>query len=227
MLIFHKTPINISMSKSSVKNSVLIPAIGLLIALCCPRLIAQLPVHHTNGIDRSNALLEKKIGAVMKAISNRPPAYEKAATDVAQKSDKLSLYIEYLKQRIINESGGMDEEGMPEHMDNIDVTTNLLVTNKAGDTLQNKMNDLRRFLLHQVQGQDSAIRFIVLKAEVNPDTRNPHQSWAEENFNHMPVIAAITILTKYQNDVRSSELVVLNCILDDSNRPRGKRFSRP
>ncbi len=36
-------------------------------------------------------------------------------------------------------------------------------------------------------------------------------TWEEENFENMPVIAAITLLTKIQSDLRSAESEILRC----------------
>src|SRR6185436_20980771 len=36
------------------------------------------------------------------------------------------------------------------------------------------------------------------------------KSWAEMNFNHMPLQAAIPILRKFQNDNKNSEATILN-----------------
>ncbi len=46
---------------------------------------------------------------------------------------------------------------------------------------------------------------------------NPKGDWSIENFEHMPTIAAIALFSKFQNDVRSSEALVLNKLFEEAH----------
>lgn len=170
----------------------------------------------TRDINYSNTVIERKVDGVIKGISKQSVTYRRKAETVRQESDALSQYMDNLKERIINESGGKDENGEIMRADNIDAPTTIMVHKKAGDTLKNKIVGLRKILLAQVSNAQSLEKTLTLKIEANKNSKNNDKNWAEEQFNHMPALAAIALLTKFQNDVRSSELIILNRILEES-----------
>ena len=186
------------------------------------------------SIDKSNKSIDQKNTEVYNQIlenEKQPGQAEKVkpfrekADEVVKRANAMIDYLNNWKKRIVMEAGGFNkEEGedstLPQRLDNIDATTLLLVENKGGDTLKKNMTDLRAFLLNQVLPKDSAgISPLMPLRVVNPrpNDHNPTGDWSIGNFEHMPAIAAMALLSKFQNDVRSSQSLVLNKLYEEAH----------
>jgi gliding motility-associated protein GldM len=125
-------------------------------------------------------------------------------------------YVESLKQELKVESGLQIKEGKEVYKeDDLDATTRLFLNSKSGAS---KGKDLYNKLV-QFKADLSAIDPLIAK-EVIPnlplDLSIPTTSsiagkddWAYAYFNMTPSVAAVTILTKFQNDIRNSEAQVV------------------
>jgi len=183
------------------------------------------------SIDRSNKSIEAKTAEVYAAIKENEKApgqaekvkpFRMRADEVVKQSDDMIKYLNDWKKRLVMESGGYDKEDstMPERQDNIDATTSLLVEKKGGDTLKEKILNLRRFMLNQINPKDTSVIAKVMPLNVTPAVKNDHNptgDWSVENFEHMPTVAALALLSKYQNDVRSSQSIVMNRLFEEAH----------
>jgi gliding motility-associated protein GldM len=176
------------------------------------------------SIDKSNESINVQTNELYNAIKTNEAApgmkekvrpYRERADEIVKRTDALVAYLDQWKQRIIAGSGGKGKEGadtaFPAKMDNIDVTTLLLVDRKGGDTIKQKIMEMRQFLLEQVPS-DSAMLSKQLSLRIQPAHKNDHNKtgdWNLENFQHMPSIAALALFSKFQNDVRSSENIII------------------
>ena len=186
------------------------------------------------SIDKSNQSIDQKnveVYSNIKANELLPGQqakvhpYRLRADDVVLRADAMVKYLNDWKRRIIMEAGGYNhKEGedstLPERLDNIDATTSLLVEKKGGDTLKEKITEMRKYLLQQVDAKDSAsisplMPIRIVNAKKND--HNPTGDWSIENFEHMPAIAAMALFSKYQNDIRSSEALVLNKLFEEAH----------
>lgn len=147
------------------------------------------------------------------------PYYERAQL-AKRYSEELIAYVEELKERIIKLSGGIDEEtGDLKDPKNLDIASQVMLTEGKGKELQQKINETRQKLLELIKEVapemvESFENRIPLKAEdppYNPEYGN--RSWAAYNFEMVPTIAAVTILNKLQNDARVAEAEVINFLL--------------
>ncbi len=160
---------------------------------------------------------EKETGQADKV---RP--YRIQADEVVKQSDEMIKYLDDWKKKIIVEAGGYSKEepGMPDKMDNIDATTTLLVERKGGTDLQKRITTLRQFLLTQIPNDSANLApfmpLVVEPAHKNKD-HNPTGDWNIGNFEHMPAIAALAMFSKFQNDVRSSEAIVIKKLAELSH----------
>ena len=188
----------------------------------------------SQSIDKSNQAIDQKnveVYSNIKANELLPGQqakvhpYRLRADDVVTKADGMIKYLNDWKRRVIMEAGGYNhKEGedstLPERLDNIDATTSLLVEKKGGDTLKSRIIEMRKYLLEQVDPKDSAsisplMPIRIVNAKKND--HNPTADWSIENFEHMPAIAAMALFSKYQNDVRSSEALVLNKLFEEAH----------
>jgi len=183
------------------------------------------------SIDKSNQSIEQKTAEVYPAIkeNEKQPGqaekvrpYREKADEVVKRSDEFVKYLNEWKRRIVLEGGGYSEKDstLPDKMDNIDATTLLLVEKHGGDTLREKIAAMRQFLLEQVKPSDSAAMSRTMPLQVVPATKNEHNptgDWSIENFEHMPVMAALALFAKFQNDVRASQAAVINKLFEEAH----------
>jgi gliding motility-associated protein GldM len=97
---------------------------------------------------------------------------------------------------------------------NLEVSTNLMINKGKGDELKANINKLRQDLLNLV---DDPGKKQLLEAQIPLIASDPTEksgsvlkTWAEMNFDMVPTIAAITLLNKYQNDIRNSEGLIVD-----------------
>ena len=168
----------------------------------------------SNIIERKNLDIYKSL----KTKLNDPKSAEKAAiwSPKAEQAhayaDAMYAYVESLKQELKVESGLQIKDGKEVYKeDDLDATTRLFLNKKSGES---KGKDLYNKLV-KFKADLSAIDPLIAK-EVIPnlplDLSIPTTSsiagkgdWAYAYFNMTPSVAAITILTKFQNDIRNSE----------------------
>lgn len=124
------------------------------------------------------------------------------ATDVQKRSDELNSYIKDFKYRILLISDGKkaDKEAINIiNKENIDAAGEYALTKGNGRKLREQIEGYRDFLIQMSEGNPAKQE--MYRSIFKTDGRQ----WETKLFESMPVSAAITILTKYQSDIRSAE----------------------
>lgn len=137
------------------------------------------------------------------------------ATQVRQMSDSLYNFAEDLKVAIVKEADGKDGDVHNiENTDNLDAAGTIMlapVTGK-GRQLYNAINSYRsRILTYITDPQQRKLIERNLSTEVPKNSLG--KNWQEYMFENMPVAAAVTLLSKLQNDVRYAEGEVLHTLV--------------
>jgi len=190
----------------------------------------------SSSIDKSNVSIDQKNKDVYNDIianEAQPGQREKVhpyrvkADEVVKQADDFVKYLEDWKKKIVTEAGGYapykdDSEDMkfPEKPDNIDATTLLLVEKKGGDEIKTKIDKMREFLLGQVEPSHRAAIEPVMPLKVTPVKKNDHNptgDWSMGNFDHMPAVAALALFSKFENDVRTSEALVIKQLFEEAH----------
>ncbi len=190
----------------------------------------------SSSINKSNEAIDQKTVELyneIKANEQKPGQAEKVrpyrekADQVVQKADEMVKFFNDWKRKVIMEAGGYDkgehnkeDTAFPERPDNIDATTLLLVDRKGGDTVRSKILEFRKFLLGIVKPEDSGriSPLMPLRIDAAPkDENNPTGDWNRGNFEHMPSIAALALFSKFQNDIRSSEALVVKQLFEEAH----------
>ncbi len=126
-------------------------------------------------------------------------------------------YTEQLKTQLIEESGGV-AQGKIIGSKNTDVTTRIMIERESGIELERKVNELREKLLSlPMLAQLTPDARARLENEISLSTRYDlkeaekldKKSWANYNFERVPVIAAVTMLAKLQGDAKDAESHIL------------------
>jgi len=175
-------------------------------------------------LNSASNIIERKNADIYKSLKTKladPKTAEKAAIWAPKAeqahayADAMYTYVESLKQELKMESGLKTKNGKEAYKeDDLDATSRLFLNSKSGES---KGKDLYNKLV-QFKANLAAIDPLIAK-EVIPnlplDLSIPTTSsiagkgdWAYAYFNMTPSVAAITILTKFQNDIRNSEAQV-------------------
>ncbi|HLP19147.1 MAG TPA: gliding motility protein GldM, partial [Chitinophagales bacterium] len=173
-----------------------------------------------DGISTSNSSIQSKNSDIYadmgEQFKNDPlkakQAYEKSK-QARQVSAKLFALLEQYKKEMIADAGGIDPEtGKIKRDDDINVPTHMFVENGGakGKMLKQQIEATRVELLSLVPAESKAEieKSLALKIDA-PVAGN---SWEFAKFNHVPVVAAVTLLTKYQNDLLGAESHVIETL---------------
>jgi gliding motility-associated protein GldM len=164
-----------------------------------------------DGIGRSNHSLEIKTAGLFTDFDNqmqldakKTEPYKLKAVQSQKISKALYDHIEQYKQQIIKEAGGYDpKSGQLVSNDNIDIATRIFVEESNGKKLKEEIQKTKEQLLALSSDEDRNL----LTASIPLMIEEPKDklSWEFHKFNQVPTVAAVTLLSKYQNDVLASE----------------------
>lgn len=177
------------------------------------------------GLNRSNANVERRNEAIygqLEVLAEQNPdkahSWLDKATEVRNRTRELYLYVDTLKHNIVQKADG--DDGDPDNILNRDDLESAAVVmlspgNSRGALLRNRIDNYAEFVNTFIP--DSAKRQIIAQAlNTDPVTRRgtlAPQLWEEAKFDQQPVVAAVTILSKLQNDILYAEGEVLSSLL--------------
>jgi len=182
------------------------------------------------GLLSSNSSLNGKNDGIYKAFQKQmdqdatkaKPYFDKAIK-AQQVAKELNSLLQQYKDTIVASAKGYNPEtGEIEERDNIDIATRILVEERSktkdgkqkGKDLQERINKARAEFLALLDDKDRANFKLPLTTELpKGKAGEDKKTWEFATFNHVPVTAAVTILTKFQNDVVSSEGAVIEYLI--------------
>ena len=142
--------------------------------------------------------------------------YEKAQ-QVKQMSDSLYQFAAELKQAIAKEADG--DDGTPANLQNkedLEAATQVMLApgRGKGDALKLAIDNYRDGILKMIT--DTATqRTIASDLTTEVPSTGLGKNWQEYMFESMPAAAAVTLLSKLQNDVRYAEQEVLHTLVQN------------
>jgi len=157
----------------------------------------------------------------MEGQRDRVKPFNDKAKAVKAAAQETIKYLDDWKERIIIESGGREENGEIKRQDNIDASTLMLVERKGGDSLQNRLKKFSEMLVSSIDTKDREQMMKQLPItntiqDPKKSDNNPQGNWSVSYFHNMPTMAVITLISKFQNDVRNSEALVINKLFNEA-----------
>ena len=161
------------------------------------------------GIMQRNAKLYAELAELNRTNPEKASFWYKQSQDVKQKSDSIYEYVESLKKDIVFEADGEDAD-----LDSIINQENLEATNfvmlspavNHGLHLRKAIDMYRDYLLSKTGEDSQSLIKNTLDTDVSGEgSLSEGRTWEQKMFENMPVAAAVTMLTKIQNDIRSVE----------------------
>ncbi len=161
------------------------------------------------GIMQRNAKLYAELVELNELNPEKASFWYKQSLDLKEKSDSIYEYVETLKRDIVYTADGADADlDSIINQDNLEATNFVMLapSENQGLHLRKALDKYREYLL-SITGEEPQM---LIKNLLNTDvlgTIAPSEgrNWEQQMFENMPVSAAITMLTKIQNDIRNAE----------------------
>ena len=169
-----------------------------------------------NSLEQTNKVVTASTDEIMTSLQsklNDDGTKERAQTWLphAQKTQQLSKdlynYIQKFKDDILKEAGADYAKGDSSYKDdNLDIATRIMVEHGGGKELYKRLDQYRKDILaiDPAIGQQFTNSIPINLAK--PRTQNKgNKTWEDAYFRMVPTVAALTILSKFQNDVKTTE----------------------
>ena len=173
-----------------------------------------------NSLEKTNEVVSASTNEIMVSLKDKldePGAADKAriwhpkAQQVQNYSKQMYDFIDELKKKIATGAKYDPTSDKDKGIDNLDVTTRVMVEKGDGKLLRNKLDEFKKNIL--AIDPEIAKNFttaLPINTEM-PKTKNKsNKTWEAAYFHMVPTVAAMTILSKFQNDVKTSENKVVS-----------------
>jgi gliding motility-associated protein GldM len=155
----------------------------------------------------------------MKANPQKVKEWFDKAQTVKEMSDSIYDFAQTLKEAIAREADGKDADlNNIKAKDDLEAASIVMLApgRGQGGKLYKAINNYRSRILKMIPNEEQ--RSIIagnLSTEVSRQGKALGKNWQESMFENMPVAAAITLLSKLQNDVRKAEGEVLHDLVSN------------
>lgn len=170
------------------------------------------------SLTTANETIDKKTKTIFASLSekaNDPKTQELAriwmpkAEQAKQLSDEVSTFIEGLKTEIKDASGFNAKNGAYKES-NLDVPSRIMIDKNRGDELLKKLTAYKSAMLSLDPEINAEFKNSLPLDLSMPEVKNSNnKTWAAAYFRSTPSVAAITILSKFQNDIKNAEAQVV------------------
>jgi gliding motility-associated protein GldM len=177
------------------------------------------------GLQTSNLSLEGKNNNIYQAFQKQmeldsakaAPFYTRAMA-AKKVSDTLYNILSDYKAQIVKLAEPDTETGDLKRRDDLEIATRMFVEegdggNLRGQALRKKINDTRQALLSLIDPQDRDHFHLPLRDSIPKSKENKSATWEYAVFHNVPATAAVTIISKFQNDVIASEGAVIEYLI--------------
>lgn len=162
------------------------------------------------SIDQKNALIYEQFIKQMQQDPAKVGPLKAQAEQVRQQCDAMNIYIDSLKNIIVQQSGGRDDSGQIKKIDDLDAPARVMENQKNGPELEARLKALRNNLLGFYPSDQRAAEAKGFPLTLERPSNSGKKSWTVSTFDMVPTIAAITILSKFQNDVKNAEAQIID-----------------
>ncbi len=196
-----------------------------LIALNVPDSLLDAFKNIKNSLDASTANVDKGIQTTYSTFEAtklkeqhdralKPYNDAKKASAIAK---SLNDYVQQLRDELIKEGGGINPTiNDVSARDNLDISPRIMITQKKGEELRQKIDETREQLLALLGEKDRQGVNFSLNAEAPDQTagQGPKKTWEEAYFGDgIPLGATLTTLAKIQTDDKNAENEVVKKLL--------------
>ncbi len=182
-------------------------------------------VHTTENFMEKNESVYADFAAKSIANPKKSEPWVKKAKDVQNRSNELYNYVQSLKIIIVTKAEGENSEAITDgklntelihKIDEMNIPSEVMVgANNDGKAYDLKalIDEYREFILSTIgEGHPNITKSVnnSLNTADIKELDGKKVNWENHNFQSLPLIAVITILSKIQNDVRNAEADALD-----------------
>ncbi len=178
-----------------------------------------------DGLARTNASVGRRNDAIyaqLESFTEQNPEkggqWLQRASDVRRQAASLYAMVDSLKTAIVQEADGPEGSVTDiNRRDDLEAAAVVMLSPSKGNgsRLREAIDSYREHVVSLVA--DSTKRISIMEALSTEPFRRPGtvnaQKWEEAKFENQPVVAAVTLLTKLQNDIRYAEGEALGNLL--------------
>lgn len=167
------------------------------------------------SLESTNITVNQSTATIMKSLEEKtqdPQTKERAtpwfakAGLVVSTSQKLYDYIESLKNQILTKAGGKaGDPSVPFKEDNLDIVTKMMVKDGEGKKLKTLLEQYSKDIRGIDHEIDSSFSTPFVDVSNPPGRDGKTKDWEISYFHMVPTIAGLTILSKFQNDIKTAE----------------------
>lgn len=168
-----------------------------------------------NSLEKTNEVVSASTNEIMtslRAKTNEAGTAEKAkiwlpkAQQVQEYSKGLYDYLNELKTKIMTAAKYDPNSGKDKGVDNLDASTRIMVEKGDGKTLLSKLEEYKKQILAiDPKIAESFSTTLPIDTKMPKTTSKGNNTWEAAYFRMVPTVAALTILSKFQNDVKTTE----------------------
>jgi len=142
------------------------------------------------------------------------------ANNIREESNNLTKLLEDLKHRMVKSADGPEYDiNNINSKDNLDVPAEIMIVLGQGEKLRKSIDAYRNLVLSHIEEKDSTLRRAISKTlnteKPKKKTKgDPNYSWESIQFSHTPLIGAVTLLSKIQTDIRSTESDIVSYLFN-------------
>ena len=171
-----------------------------------------------NTVSDRNAALYLQLEAFSKQNPQKGKVWYDRATDVRKNTLSLYGYIDSLKLAIVRDADGEDGNVNDiQNQDDLEASSKIMVTYGNGEKLRQRLTKYSDYISAFIP--DAKKRDAIKKAlATDPITQKGtlvKTPWVSGMFENMPVVAAVTLLSKLQNDLLFAEGEALTALLNN------------
>lgn len=177
-----------------------------------------------NSLIKSNGVVDNSSRSAIEAIeaakkdagmAEKAAKWKPIAETAMQRTQEMSAYIDGLKDSLRRESGYDPAKGDTSFKeDDLDAATRLMDTHGKGKDLHDRLEAFSKQIVDVIPAADrkNLAQMPIDLSIPKSTTGSTDNSWTTNYFHMTPTVAALTMLSKFQNDVkRSGNIVVEYC----------------
>lgn len=192
---------------------------------------------------RKNELIVRDLGTAAEANPGKAEDWYNIAKQLQDRSAEMVHYINEIKEELATGAKAEPKEEGPyieeypiivinngdslvlKAQDDLNITPEVMLNKGRGKELQTAINDYKTYLISIIQnysGRNSEKIIETINQSINVDDPKKrrgdagenYRTWVKQNFESSPVVASITMLSKYQNDIMNAESEVLRFLFN-------------
>jgi gliding motility-associated protein GldM len=169
----------------------------------------------TQSVARKNQLMYNSFDEQMQTNPAKTREWYEKALEVRRLSDSLYVFTETLKNAIVKEADG--EKGDVDYIrdkEDLEAASQVMLSPSRGkgEQLYHAINSFRTKMLTMVN-DDQKKQIISVNLSTDVPSEANGKNWQEYMFESKPTVAAVTMLTKLQSDIRYAEGEVLHTLM--------------